>query len=422
MKKLVALFLSLALLLSMMSATALAEEEKTISIYNWGDSTDMALNEAAIARFNEKHPNVKVEVRYQEKSMSWADYITKLLAQIAAGDAPDICLMAIEGLYQLNSYDLLMSLNDFIANDEEVKAAMTDIHPSLLEGFTVNDNVLLFPAHWNGMNLFCNKDLFDEAGVELPSSDTTWDEFLEICKALTKGEGAEKQYAFDIYPAAIFFNLFTYANGCSTLIDGNNTSNMTDPKVVESWQFLHDLIWKHGVMPIPELGNYSAENFINRKIAMTVMGHVSCYEYQAAGMENVYVTTFPVQDKENGSQIFGADGYGILKTAEDPQLCFDLIMEFAGEQTQMEIAASGVSNPVRRSAANSESFLAYPQNAEVFYGMLDEGARILPAPINSADYENLLTRYYFEIMGQNERSIESYLEEADLELKDILAQ
>lgn len=42
-------------------------------------------------------------------------------------------------------------------------------------------------------SLLVNKNMFDEAGIEIPT-EWTFDEFREICKKLTKGEGQNKVY------------------------------------------------------------------------------------------------------------------------------------------------------------------------------------------------------------------------------------
>ena len=47
----------------------------------------------------------------------------------------------------------------------------------------------------NNINMvYFNKKLFDEAGVKYPDSNWTWDDFREIAKKLTHGEGANKVY------------------------------------------------------------------------------------------------------------------------------------------------------------------------------------------------------------------------------------
>lgn len=400
--------------------SANAQEEITISIYNWGDANDIEANGASIARFNEKYPHVKVVEQYQEKSMTWADYIMKLLAQIAAGDAPDMCLMAIEGVHQLLSYDIMLPLNDFIENDSKSRDILDDVHPSLIEGLTVDGESYFFPSQWNGMVLYCNKQLFEEAGVQLPDGNWAWDEFLETAKALTHGEGSNKVYGFDLPTYSIFLNLLTYSNGCSTLGEDLNSSNLNDPKVIETYKFIHDLVWKYGVMPIPQAGGDVTANLINGVCAMNTFGHNVVNIYENAGFKDLYVTYFPINDKENGSHIFGAAGYGILKNSKHPEICWDLIMELSGKESQDHVAAIGVSNPVLRSSANTEQFLAFPENAQIYYNILDQGCKILPAPVKSAEFENLLTRYYYEMMAQD-GDITPYMLAAHEELSELLA-
>ena len=39
-------------------------------------------------------------------------------------------------------------------------------------------------GYWEG--LFVNKDVLKEAGVEAPTADTTWDEFMTMCETIKK--------------------------------------------------------------------------------------------------------------------------------------------------------------------------------------------------------------------------------------------
>lgn len=39
-----------------------------------------------------------------------------------------------------------------------------------------------FYGYWEG--LYCNKSVLEEAGVEIPTADTTWDQFLESCQKI----------------------------------------------------------------------------------------------------------------------------------------------------------------------------------------------------------------------------------------------
>lgn len=44
-----------------------------------------------------------------------------------------------------------------------------------------------FYGYWEG--LYCNKSVLEEAGVEIPTADTTWDQFLESCQKTDCSEG-----------------------------------------------------------------------------------------------------------------------------------------------------------------------------------------------------------------------------------------
>ena len=73
MKKLVAILLVLALMLSV--GSSLAETIK-LNVLNWGNSEEEAVFKDAIARFNEKYPDVVVEHTIVPVE-SWSDFIQK---------------------------------------------------------------------------------------------------------------------------------------------------------------------------------------------------------------------------------------------------------------------------------------------------------------------------------------------------------
>src|SRR5215213_9063053 len=71
--------------------------EATLSIANWGNPGDEDIYNAAIKRFNATYPNVKVENNFSQV-VNWGDYINKIQASIASGDAPDVINIATEGV------------------------------------------------------------------------------------------------------------------------------------------------------------------------------------------------------------------------------------------------------------------------------------------------------------------------------------
>ena len=108
-------------------------------------------------------------------------------------------------------------------------------------------------------------------------------------------------------------------------------------------------------------------------------------------------------------------GYGILKDTENPDMCWEVIKELVSPETQEAVASAGVSNPVSRSAFETRA-LEVPKNWEIFYDAIDQNSRCLPAPINDSEYEEILFRYYYEMMN-TQQDVSGVLAKADEELQ-----
>ena len=85
MKKFAALFLSLVMLLSVMSLTALADEPITLRVYDWSDST-LAYREQFHKEFMEKNPDIIVE--YTQLTID--QFNSTVVNAIQSGDGPDL--------------------------------------------------------------------------------------------------------------------------------------------------------------------------------------------------------------------------------------------------------------------------------------------------------------------------------------------
>ncbi len=88
----IALFQAFALLISMVGRYSVASAQNapppdtngSLVLFDFGDANDKQIRDAAIARFNKRFPNVKVTDQFTPIA-SWADYLNKLIAQVASG-------------------------------------------------------------------------------------------------------------------------------------------------------------------------------------------------------------------------------------------------------------------------------------------------------------------------------------------------
>jgi multiple sugar transport system substrate-binding protein len=203
----------------------------------------------AVARFNEKYPNVEVEVGIDSIAAGWGDFVSRVLQQYNAGEQYDVYHTATETLQSFAARDLFLPLDDFIAANDTFK----DFDQRLFELTEYKGQTYFIPSTWNNIMVNYNRDLFEEARIPFPSEDWTWEEFAEIAQKLTVRDdnGNVTQFGYEV--PTFFFGLMPwfFSNGTSPVSDDWSASNMTDPKVKETLQFLYDLIHEYKVSPVP---------------------------------------------------------------------------------------------------------------------------------------------------------------------------
>lgn len=120
-----------------------------------------------IAKFEEENPGVTIN------QISPADSETVFLTNISTGDIPDIMsIYPAEAAYQSIMDEGIMA----DMTDEDV---LSNAEEKAVEMCKHNDKVYAMPFALSSFGIFCNKDMFEEQGLELPQ---TWEELINACK------------------------------------------------------------------------------------------------------------------------------------------------------------------------------------------------------------------------------------------------
>ncbi len=387
----------------------------SITISNWGDPNDKAVYAAVKERFAVKYPNVKVTDNFTPITV-WSEYINKLLSQSAAGDVPDVINIALEGLRLGVDKRIFSPLDGYISRDPAGRTLTTDVAPALLESLAVEGKQYLLPSNWNTMLMYYNTKMFTAAGIDRPSEDWTWDDFVNIATKLTTGSGGSKVFGF-VMP---YFNFgltpWWYSNGTSELNADWTASNLTDPKMVESATFVRDLVTKHAVAPQPK-GADPYQLFPAGKAAMTGAGHWVTGAFKQAGFEDYDVLPWP--KKTTKATVFGTAGYGIHPGSKNADLAWEYIKELAGAETQAAWVKNGAATPASLKAAQSSEFLAAPRSANLYYGAISY-AKPVAAPTVFNVLEPSVMRAMDSILSGTDPA--QALAKADKEVKDAFDQ
>lgn len=395
-------------------AVAQSDASGTIRILMNGGDADLANTNNAIARFNKKFPNVQVSVDMDPISTGWGDYVTKVLGEFASNSQHDIYGTAIETFQTFASRNIMEPIDDFVAKNPNY----SDFAPALFEDCKYKGKTYFVPTSWNNIMIHYNRDHFDKAGIAYPKTGWTWEEFREIAKQLTikDSSGTVTQWGYEVPNQNFFIQPWLFSNGTGALNDDWTASNMLDPKVAESLQFLHDIIHVDGSAPIP--GTDTMDNqYLAGQVSMINRGHWVIPNIRNAKL-NSDVAIPPT--KVNDYTVVGFGAIGIAKGAQNMDAVQAMVAELTGPEAEADVARSGSSVPGSKAAAELPEYLAFPPSAPLFYQTLPH-TKAVPSPANFQEVEKIFIRYYTAIMA-DEMSIPDACKQADAELNDSFAR
>ena len=131
----------------------------------------------------------KTGIKVKISVVKWDEYWTMLEAGAQGGSLPDVFWMHSNESERYMSNDMLLDLTDKIAESSEIDPAN---YPEDIWGlYTYGDKYYAVPKDVDTIALWYNKTMFDEAGLEYPTADWTWDDFGEAAKKLTKEDGSQ---------------------------------------------------------------------------------------------------------------------------------------------------------------------------------------------------------------------------------------
>ena len=125
--KLATFILAAGLALASPGFAAGSDVSANLRLMTFGNAAELKAVTNAIARFNQKYPNVKVEIAIDPISHGWGDYVTRVFSQYNANNAYDVYGTAIETFRTFETRNLFIPLDDYIASHE----SYSDFDPAL---------------------------------------------------------------------------------------------------------------------------------------------------------------------------------------------------------------------------------------------------------------------------------------------------
>ena len=369
------LFISSLALLA--ASPALAQTQITI----WTRLAEEA-NKPMFDAFEAANPDIDLLVEYIPGGKN---HINKLIAAVAAGNAPDMTVLDVVATEAFARLKALKPLDEIIADNPNLSADLFPAGPLQTGAFA--DTQYALPYGGDASAVLYNKALYREAGLDPESPPKTWAEFVEAAKKLTMdrdGDGKTDVYGMLFVPSQPWLTTFHWlpyfwmAGG-----EFNDRAAMQftfDSEAgVKALSYLMDMHLKDGVVPPSAIGAAAATDnqleFLQGRVAMMIDGPgiIQRVARDAPDFE-LGIMPHPVPNAGDASVSFaGGDNIAILDKIPEEKLpaaikVMEWLTSIEGQKVWFETYAR---LPVRKELLNDPFYETHPQSKaylEAFLG------------------------------------------------------
>ena len=283
------------------------------NLMDYIDQNDMA------GKFQEAYPNINIEV---EKIKDDSEYWNAMKMRASANQLPDVMFNKPFTLSRFKDYLIDLSDLDATRNNE------------LAAGYGLDGKILGIPMTAGYEYVYYWKDMFEEAGVEVP---TTWDQLKEVSRTLQDYYGKDNPDfmaialgAKDEWPDYPFMEFMPALEGGN----GQNWNDMAktdapfaaDTDIAKAYQKAYDL-FTSGVFGKDPLGlgsDQATALFAQKQAAITALGDWGLQNIQNGTDEYSQLGTFYLPARNTESDPFrvivqGDSFMGITTHSKNPE-------------------------------------------------------------------------------------------------------
>ncbi|WP_062232369.1 ABC transporter substrate-binding protein [Fictibacillus sp. FJAT-27399] len=305
-------------------------DQITLRVGTWEGGEGQALQQKVADSYMKKHPNVKIEIESVPDQ-----YGTKLLTQIAGGDAPDIFQVGDGDIRLYMEKGAFENLSDYAKGKNGIN--YDDYYQNVLDVGKIDGKLYTLPKDYSTLAVYYNKKMFDEAKIPYPKKGWTWDDFYATAKKLTKKEngnivhwgtemgGAEQRFLIPL--------LYGYG-GSFISNDGKKFEGyLNSDGSKDALNFYHDMYFKDKIVPTTSDSEAfkGVDLFGAQKTAMALGGRWPIMDYRKNPDLKFGTVDVPKGPKGEVNSIFYA-GYGLYSKSEHKKAAWDYLKYLTGAE------------------------------------------------------------------------------------------
>lgn len=323
------------------------------------EETAEALEEL-VDEFNETHPTIKVSK--DAGGVQADEMLTKVTAALASGSYPDIAYIFGSDVANVARSPKAVDLTEAV---QEPGWNWDDFWPSERATATIDGHVRAIPALADVLALIYNKKLFEEAGVEPPNENTSWDEYRQLTKEVTDpGKGIFGSAWPGVGGEDTVWRLWpmVWQLGGEIVSDDGKSVGFDNESGLQSLTTIHDMaVVDKSVYVDPDpSGDRTGQLFQNGKLAVWPAGPWALLDVKTGGIE-AGVAPLPAYRGEHTS-IAGPDNWMVFDNGDARrEAAITFLKWLSAPKQDLRWAEATGQLPLRSTTAEMPAFERYAE-------------------------------------------------------------
>lgn len=315
--------LGMALTVGMLAAMQMpvyADDNVQLTYWYWADTPEQSeLMQSIVKEYNDTN-TMNVTVNAEENAWNGGAYVEDMYVAVAGGGGPDISTFRASGASMYNNGGYLLDLTDYV-NGWEDKDTIPETYWNLISQSTATDGkYFLMPWTCETLYVYYRPSIFEQAGIEVP---TTYEEFMdaiEKCTMDTDGDGKTDIYGLALRGSGGQETWYYFINAL-----GGSFDDLTSAESVAGME-AYKSIYANGWAPETATTDAYSEimaNFKSGAAAMVVHHIGSSVDMVNTFGDDVAAFTLPASESGNQWDALTDTEIAIMSSTEYPDECFD---------------------------------------------------------------------------------------------------
>lgn len=364
------------------AATVYADDPVEIHYAYWAAMDDYYAQ--CKAAFEEAHPDVTIVL----EPTAWGEYWQKLEAAATGGSVADVFHMNGVNITKYADGGVLLPLDDYIAGSE---LDLANYPEAMTAMYNYDGTQYGLAMDYDTVGLWYNKDLFDKAGVEYPTSEWTWDDLTAAAEAITGIEDGVYGIAAGYSDQQGFYNT-CFAEG-GWFVDGENFGFNEEGtrKGIQCWIDLMSAGYSPSEVSLEENEGYL--QFMAGKLGMIFAGDwmVQFYSSDDSAVKDVCdVVELPLMSSGNRASVIHGKANCISVATEHPDEAWAWVEYLSGAEAMQLLGDMGIAIPAYLEYSPT-FFAAYPQyNMNIYLDAAENYSYVYPSSAFNTEWSDIM--------------------------------